>query len=212
MTALWGIGAYEDADRNRVPWRISHDEINRDIGVATRVLGELGLAGKGVLWCSMLSQAGQFWPYVCGTVMVGARLSCADASHGEAARVEMFLRLLDYEAVLGVTDDILDGLDEMQRPYGEIFAGVRIVGAGPGPYERLRAAGCTPTRFALCGPAVAIGRDPDGPALVVPDEWNVTADGSHLLLTSLQPRAQEFVCTPVGLRGKIAGGGITWST
>src|SRR5262245_4112291 len=84
MTALWAVGSYADGDGRRASWEISHDEINRDIGSATRVLSDLDLAGKGVLWCSMLAEAGQFWPYICGTVMAGARLSCADATSGEA--------------------------------------------------------------------------------------------------------------------------------
>src|SRR5262249_23256749 len=108
MTAdlLWAVGSYIDGRGRRVPWRISHDEINRDIGVATSILGDFNCGGDGVLWCSMLSQAGQFWPYVCGTVLAGARLSCADATRGEAARVAMFLRLMPYTAVFGVTDAI----------------------------------------------------------------------------------------------------------
>jgi len=56
-----------------------------------------------VLWCSMLANAGQFWPYICGTVLAGGRLSCSDATKGEAVRVAMFLRLMPYDAVFGVT-------------------------------------------------------------------------------------------------------------
>ena len=108
--ALWSVGSYEDEHGRRVPWRISHEEIGRDIGVAVDVLTDLGLAGKRLLWCSMLSQAGQFWPYLCGTVMAGSRLSCADSTYGEAMRVSMFLRLMDYDAVFGVTEALLDGI------------------------------------------------------------------------------------------------------
>jgi hypothetical protein len=207
---LWGIGSYVDAAGTRAPWRISHDEIDRDIGVATKVLTELGVAGKGVLWCSMLSQAGQFWPYVCGTFLAGGRLSCADATHGEAVRVAMFLRLMAYDTVFGVTDAILDGLDELERPYSDVFGGVRIVGALPGAYERLQHAGVEPTRFLLCGPAVAIGRTPAGPAFVANDEWELGADGDRICVSARRPRAQEFVRTPVGVRGEITDGGVTW--
>ncbi len=178
--ALWGVGSYIDATGRRVPWRISHDEIGRDIGAATKVLSELSVSGKGVLWCSMLSQAGQFWPYVCGTFLAGARLSCADATTGEAVRVAMFLRLMEYDAVLGVNGAILDGFDEMGRRYDDVFASVRLVGAVPGAYERLVATGIAPTRFVLCGPAVAIGRVPGGPAFVASDEWELAADGDRI--------------------------------
>ena len=158
----------------------------------------------------MLANAGQFWPYVCGTVLAGARLSCADATRGEATRVAMFLRLMPYDAVFGVTAAILDGLDEMARPYAEVFGGVRLLGAHPGAYERLQAAGLEPVRFVLCGPALAIGRAPGGPALAAAEEWELSADGDRVCVTALRPRAQEFVRTPVGARGKIVEMGVTW--
>ena len=210
MSALWGIGSYVDAEGARVPWEIGSEEINRDIGIATNVLGELGLAGNGVLWCSMLSQSGQFWPYICGTVMAGARLSCADATAGEATRVAMFLRLMPYGAVFGITEAILDGLDEMGRPHAEVFANVRVVGAGPGAYERLAAAGLTPTRFVACGPALAFGREPGGPAFVAEAEWALDADDDQICVTARQPRAQTFARTPVGVRGALVDGGVSW--
>jgi hypothetical protein len=205
---LWAVGTYEDEHGRRAPWRISHAEVGRDIGLATALLTELGVSGQRVLWCSMLSQAGQFWPYVCGTVMAGARLSCADATYGEAMRVSMFLRLMEYDAVFGVTDDLLDGLDALDRPPGEVFAGVRLLGAHPGAYERLVALGLAPVRFALCGPAVAIGREPGGPAGVLPEEWELSAAGEHVAITSRAPRAQPFIRTPIALRGTIIDGGI----
>jgi hypothetical protein len=206
--ALWGVGSYLDEHGRRAPWRISHEEIGRDIGVAVDVLTGLDLAGKRVLWCSMLSEAGQFWPYVCGTVMAGSRLSCADSTHGEALRVSMFLRLMDYDAVFGVTGDLLDGLDASGHPWAEVFDGVRLLGAYPGAYERLAAAGLAPVHFALCGPAIAIGREPDGPAFVAGAEWEIAADDDHLAITSLNSRAQPFIRTPIAVRGTIVRGGI----
>jgi len=206
--ALWGVGSYADDRGRRTPWRISHDEIGRDIGVAVEVLTGLDLAGKRVLWCSMLSEAGQFWPYVCGTVIAGGRLSCADATYGEAMRVSMFLRLMDYDAVFGITEALLDGLEASGHPWGEVFAGVRMLGAYPGAYERLVADGLAPVHFVLCGPAIAIGREPDGPAFVAGAEWELAADDDGVIITSLQPRAQPFIRTPIAVRGTIVRGGI----
>ncbi len=207
---LWGIGSYVDASGRRVPWRITHEEMGRDIDAATKALTELDVAGKRVLWCSMLSQAGQFWPYICGSYLAGARLSCADATAGEAARVGMFLRLMEYDALFGVTDAILDGFDEMGRRYDEVFADVRTVGALPGAYERLTDAGVAPTRFVLCGPAVAIGRAPDLPALVTSEEWELAAENGRVCVSARRTRGQEFVRTPTGVCGEIVDGGVTW--
>jgi hypothetical protein len=205
---LWAIGCYVDEQGRRAPWRISHDEINRDIASATAVLGELGVAGAHVLWCSMLAEAGQAWPYVCGTVLAGAQLSCTDATDAEATRVAMFLRQMPFRAVFGVTDAILDGLDALGRPWAEVFAGVEVLAAHPGAYERLEGAGLTPTRFALCGPAVAIGRTPGSPAFVVADEWELTPAGDTMCVTARRPRAQSFSRTPTGVRGQIVDGGV----
>lgn len=205
---MWGIGSYDDERGRRVPWRISHDEIGREIGVAVDVLTGLELEGKRVLWCSMLSEAGQFWPYVCGTVMAGGRLSCADSTYGEAMRVSMFLRLMDYDAVFGVTEALLDGLEASDRQPADVFAGVRLLGAHPGAYARLVGVGLAPVHFALCGPALAIGREPDGPAFVAGAEWELVADGDHIAITSLQSRAQPFIRTPIAVRGTILRGGV----
>lgn len=205
---LWAVGTYEDDRGRATPWEISHDEINRDIGVATAVLTDLGVAGRRVLWCSMLSQAGQHWPYVCGTVLAGAKLSCADSTFGEALRVSMFLRLMDYDAVFGVTPALLDGLEASGRAPADVFAGVGILGAYPGAYERLDAAGLTAWRVARCGPAIAIGREPGGPAFVPAAEWELVDLDDRVGITALQPRATPFIRTPIAVRGTIVGGGI----
>ena len=206
--ALWGVGSYADERGGRAPWRISHDEIGRDIGVAVDVLTGLDLAGKRMLWCSMLSEAGQFWPYLCGTVIAGSRLSCADSTYGEAMRVSMFLRLMEYDAVFGVTEALLDGLEASDRQPADVFAGVRLLGAHPGAYERLASVGLAPVRFARCGPALAIGREPDGPAFVASSEWELVAVGENIAITSLRARAQPFIRTPIAVRGTIVSGGV----
>ena len=210
MTALWAVGSYLDASGARASWEISYDEINRDIGVATKVLGDLGIGGAGVLWCSMLSDAGQCWPYVCGTVLAGGRLSCADATEGEAVRVAMFLRRMSYDAVFGITSAIIDGLEARGDEPAEVFGQSRLVAAWPGAYERLRAAGLSPFRYALCGPAVAIAREPGGPALVAADEWDLEQLDATIVVTALRPRAQQFVRTPVAVGGRVVEGGLTW--
>ncbi len=205
---LWGIGCYEDARGVRRPWRISHAEIGSDIDAATAVITDLGLAGSRVLWCSMLSQAGQFWPYVCGTVMAGARLSCADATAGDAARVAMFLRLMDYQAVFGVTRALLDGLAGLCRDPADVFAGVRLVGAHPDAYRTLTRAGLEPVPVALCGPVLVVGREPGGPAYAVGADWELSAQDDHICVTSRGDRAQPFACTPTAVRGTIVDGGV----
>ncbi|HEX5097450.1 MAG TPA: hypothetical protein VFX21_15585 [Acidimicrobiia bacterium] len=208
MTALWGVGACDDGV-TRVPWEISHDEIQREMGAAPAALAALGVGpGERVLFCSMLSEAGQFWPLIVGAMLAGAQLSCADANEGEAVRVAMFTRLMAYRAVLGVTPALLDGLDALDQSYADTFASVAVVGARPGAYERLERSGCTPHRFVLCGPAVAIGREPGGPAYVNDDEWELGLDGDHIVVTAKRPRATTFDRAPTAIRGALVDGGV----
>jgi hypothetical protein len=205
---LWGIGCYE-GPRGRVAWEISHEEMQRDMGAAARTLATLGIdSGRRVLFCSLLAEAGQLWPYVVGAMLNGAQLSCADATHGDAARVAMFTRLLDYHAVLGVDEAVLDGLDELERPYGEVFDGVAVLGARPGAYERLVAVGLAPHRFVLCGPAVAVGGEPGAPARVPEELWELGDEGDRITITARISRAHAFWATPTAVRGALVDGGV----
>jgi hypothetical protein len=212
MNDLWGIGCY-DAPSGRVAWSIGNDEIRRDMGHATARLGELGVgAGDRVLFCSMLSEAGQFWPWIVGTMLAGSQLSCADATAAEALRVSVLLRDLAFRAVVGINEAILDGCDERGLSYDALFAPVEMLAARPGAYERLERAGLAPTRFALCGPAVAIAGAPGDPALVDATEWRLDEYDARVRVTNLQPRATAFDRTPVSTAAHVVndGKGITW--
>lgn len=204
----WGVGCYDDGTR-RVPWEISHEETQRAMGAAKAELEQRGIGvGSRVLFCSMLSEAGHFWPWMVGAMLAGAQLSCADANAGEAPRVAMFTRLLDYDAVLGVTPALLDGLDELGASYTDVLGRVRIVGARPGAHERLVGAGLAPYHFVLAGPAVAFAREPGGPAYADAAEWRFDVDGGVVCVTSLRPRATTFERTRTAVRGEIVDGGI----
>jgi hypothetical protein len=205
---LWGVGSYEAPD-GRVAWEISHAEIQRDIGNATRTLDALGLGrGTRVLLCSMLSEAGQFWPLTVGAMLAGSQLSCADASESDASRVAMFMRFVDYHAVLGITGAILDGLDALGREYGDVFGGVAVLGARPDAHARLADAGLRPHHFVLCGPALAIGTEPEGPAVADDREWELDSDDDQVAVTNRQPRATAFTRTVTAVRGEMREGGL----
>jgi hypothetical protein len=213
IATLWGIGQWEDADGVRQPWEISTAEIERDAAAAAHALETIGTGpGDQLLWCSMLSEAGQFWPWILGTIMRGAQVSCADATAGEANRVAMFCRLMRYHAVLGLNAAILDGLDDLGIPYRDLLAGVAVVGARPDAYDRLVAAGLTPHHFVLAGPAVALGAEPGGAAGLDTREWEADDDRGHVVVTSLQPRAHAFCRARTSVLGRVAENGIVPST
>jgi hypothetical protein len=210
VATLWGIGRYDGPD-GPVSFELGHDEVQRDLGSAMRRLGRLGLGdGKRVLFCSMLSEAGQFWPWILGAMLNGSQLSCADASEGEARRVATYCRLLDYDAVLGLTGALLDGIDQLGLTYEEVFGRVGLVGARPEAAARLRADGAVqPTAMALVGPAIALADGPGEAATVDTDEWEIgVEEGSgRLWVTALRPRATPFVQAPSAIRGRISAQG-----
>jgi hypothetical protein len=151
----------------------------------------------------VLSEAAHFWPLLIGTMLAGGQFSLADATAPDALRVAMFLRRLPYTAVMGVNEAVLDGLDELGRDYGTVFGEVATIGARPGAYERLAAAGLSPQWFVLCGPAVAIAPAPGAPAQVDATEWSLDEADGRILVTSRQPRATEFARTPTSVRGRL---------
>lgn len=193
---LWGVGRYDGPD-GPVAWPIGHEEVRRDLASAMRRLEGLGVGrGSRVLFCSLLSEAGQFWPWILATMLRGAQLSCADATEGEARRVATFCDALHYDAVIGITGAVLDGLEALGRDPAEVVAGGTLVLARPGAAERL--AGSRP--FVLCGPAVAVDGETD------PDEWLLEADAEgRVLVTSRRPRATAFVRTPTAATGRMLG-------
>jgi hypothetical protein len=200
---LWGVGTWIDGDGARQPLEVSHGDIQRDTASASRTLTELGVtAGMRVLWCSMLSEAVQIWPFVLATMIAGAQLSCAEASEGEAARVAMFTRLIGYDAVIGVTAAILDGLEGLGHDLGDVFAGVAVLGAWPDAYGRLHAADMKPRHFALVGPAVALAREPGASALVDGDEWTINLVDGHVAVTANRERATPFAHTVTAVRAR----------
>ena len=207
--ALWGVGRYDGPD-GPVTWEISHDEVHRDLGAAPPTLARLGVrAGGRVLHCSLLSEAGHFFPLVIGTMFTGAQVSQADATRADATRVAMFLRLLDYDAVLGVNAAILDGLDELGLAYVETFARARVVCARANALARLAAAGVAANPFVLCGPAVAVASAPGAPAFVHDTgEWELGSHAGRITVTNLRPRATELRAAPTAVRGSVVDGGI----
>jgi hypothetical protein len=187
--------------------------VQRDITAATSVLREIGLGpGTRVLVCSLLSEAGQFWPLTVGAMLTGAQLSCADANAGDASRVAMFVRLLDFDAVLGVTGAVLDGLERLGHAPADVFGGVGIVGARPDAYGRLVDAGLAPHHFVLCGPATGVALEPGSPARVDRDEWDLDTDDGRVVVTNLRPRATRFVRTETAVHGSAGDAGVIPTT
>ncbi len=202
---LWGVGQFR-VGAGSVTWELSQAEIMRDAQSATGVLSAIGLAPGGrVLVTSLLSEAPHVWPLTLGVLMNGAQLSSADATPFDAYRTAMFLRTLRYDMALGVSDAVVDGLEQMGVDLATAFADVAVIVARGVAYDRLESAGLRPTRMLLLGPATAIARAPGGPAEVDPELWALDTVDGQVVVTSLTERRQAFARQPTGVAGTVDG-------
>ena len=132
-----------------------------------------------------------------------AQFSLADASRFDAFRTAMFLRAMHYDVVLGINTDVLDGLDDLDHAYGDIFDDVPVLAARAGAYERLRDAGLSPRWWLHVGPTIAVECDQLQGAHVDGDEWELTADGGELLITARKARAATIDRLRTGVLAEI---------
>jgi hypothetical protein len=201
--ALWGVGTYR-AGSDLVPYALSYEDVQRDIRGAVAALRSLGVErGSPVLIVSMLSEAAQYWPVVCATIALGARLSCADASRFDAFRVAMFLRGTRYRAVVGINEDVLDGLADLDVDPIQLFQDAGLVGARASAYKRIRDAGVhTARRWLHAGPALAVECSA-GAVHADGGEWRLTERDGDILITSTAERATVVRDLPTSIRGRI---------
>ncbi len=202
---LWGVGQFR-VGAESVGWELSQAEIMRDAQSATAVLADIGLRpGARVLVTSLLSEASHVWPLTLGVLMSGAQLSSADATPFDGYRTAMFLRTLRYDMALGVSDAVIDGLEQLGLDIGAAFADVAVIVARGQAYDRLEDAGLRPSRIILLGPATAIARAPGAPAEVDPELWGLDTVDGEIVVTSLTERRQPFVRQPTGVAGAVDG-------
>ncbi len=200
---IWGVGQFTVGDE-RVNWELSTDETVRDGVSAAAHLRALGVApSDGVLFTSMLSEAPHFYPLFMGSIIVGSQLSLADATPYDAYRTAMFLRTVEYRAVIGCNTDVLDGLEDMGLELRDCFANVPVICARPAAAARLADAGLVAHRFLLLGPALAIEASPGEGLRVDPEVWEVGVQDGELVVTSLTPRRQSFVRQQTGVHGSV---------
>ena len=164
--APWGIAQYDDGER-RVAWtglaRGDRAGDGRRDPDARRA--RASAPGRGSSGAASLSEAAHFWPLLIGTMLSGGQFSLADAT---ASRRVARRDVPPAPPVPGRDGRERGGARRARRarprlPH-DVFGDVAVIGARPGAYERLAAAGLAPHWFVLCGPAVAIATEPGGPA------------------------------------------------
>jgi hypothetical protein len=203
-TPLWGVGSFRVGD-DVVTFPVSKEDNGRDIGGAAKALRSMGVDSHSrVLVVSMLSNAAQYWPVQIGLLMSQAQFSIADASRYDAFRTNMFLRAMHYDVVLGINEDVLDGLDDLPLSYADVFADVPIVAAGAGAHARLRAAGLDPWWWLHLGPVTAVECGTREGAHIDGSEWTVdVADDGELLVSARNERAATVERQRTGVYGSM---------
>jgi hypothetical protein len=205
-TTLWGVGTYCVGDEV-VTFPVGEDDLHRDIATAQKNLAALGLEpGMRALVTSMLAEAAQYWPVQIGLLMGGTQMSCADASRADAFRTNMFLHGPRYDAAVGISGDVLNGLDDLGVSLGELFSRVPVIAARAEAAPRLRDAGLQPRLWLHVGPTIAVECDARVGAHIDEDEWDVDSDGGEIRITAHKARAAPIDHQPTGLPAEIVTG------
>lgn len=200
----WGVGRVV-GPAGVTPWPVSqHDIDDEAAGLAPR-LAALGLGDGGlVLLVSLLSQAIHVVPLEQAAGLVGARYSSADATPFDAFRTVSLVRQLRPSVVVGIDRRVCDGIEELGRGVGEVFAAVGAVVAADGDAaQRLGAAGIDPGRWARLGPTSMFAVPGDDEYRYDPSRWQVEDDDGALVLTNVAERLTSCDRRPTGWRGQV---------
>ncbi len=200
MSGLWGWGR-SPGDGSLVPF--SFEDIRRDTAAARAALRSLGHASDAVvLIVSTVSEFCFSWPFNQAAHELGYVTSTADATRFDAARTEMFCRLIKPHIVLGINDEVLDGLEEQGRDPGQVFSGVPCVIARGGAVPRLKKLGVGVKEWVALGPALAV-ECRHGRLHFDATQWHLDERGGELMVSSVG-RALRAVEVPTGVRGRLS--------
>jgi hypothetical protein len=186
--SMWGYGRY--GDDQLLP--LSFDDVVHDSAAGAAAVLALGLPDRSVIvMTSTVADIGYFHPLQTAAKDMGLLVCNADASAMDVDRVEMFTRLLDVAAVIGVNEAMVDGILERGYDPRSFFASVPMVMARGRATDRLAANGVDAWRFELLGPVPVVSCRSrnlhfDG------RQWNIEADNGILHVSSRVRRALPF--------------------
>jgi hypothetical protein len=200
---VWGVGRVVTA-AGVTPWPVSQHDIDDEAAALAPRLAALGLGDGGlILIVSLLSQAIHVVPLEQAAGLVGARYSSADATPFDAFRTVSLVRQLRPSVVLGIDSRVCDGIEELGRDLGDVFAGVGAVVADPDAAQRLGSAGIDAGQWVRLGPtSVIAGPDDDGFAYD-PDCWQIDEDDGELILTNAATRLTPCDRLATGYQGQV---------
>jgi hypothetical protein len=197
------VGSYRHGgSREFLP--VSDAELLRCQHMIERTLQTFEFAhGRFVLLISFLDDGAYAIPFERAIMNLGLLATNADNSPYEALRIESICRRFDVAAVVGVTAEVLDGLEQAGHSLDAIFAG-RVVWAFAGAHERLAGvSGITLRRMIVAGPAFGMECRAGAGVHFDSSEWSLDTRQGKITLTSRLLRALDFDSYETGLRGTL---------
>ncbi len=206
---VWGVGRIVTT-AGVTPWPVSQDDIDDEAASLAPRLADAGLTDGGlVLLVSLLSQAIHVVPLEQAAGLLGARYSSADATPFDAFRTVSLVRQLRPSVVVGVDRRVCDGIDDLGRDLGDVFASVStVVAADADAARRLAAAGISPGRWARLGPTSAFAQPGHDHYRYDASRWRVDETDGELLLTNVAERLTPCDRLRTGARGAILAAGV----
>jgi len=199
---VWGYGRY--GDDQLLP--LSFDDMQHDTSAAAAAVLSLGLPNRSVVvLASTVSDVGYFHPLQSAAKDMGLLVCNADASTMDVDRVEMFIRLLDVVAVIGVNDALVDGIVERGHDPKDFFSSVPMVIASGRAKERMAATGVDALQFECIGPVLALSCR-HGNLHFDGRQWDMVGDNGTLLVSSRARRALPFSRFDTRIGGTVSNG------
>ncbi len=187
-----------------LPYPLSRRDIERDSAWALSVYDRLGLdAGSTIHLIGDGAEEVSWWPFE--NAAMARRIPWIQAESGvfDVSRTDMVLRRFKLQAVLGLSEPVLDALLALGRDPQQFFGSLRAVVATPPAANKLRALGVAAWTLVQIGPVFAFESPAGDGARYDESEWRVESIDGELALSSVHARAAPFARLRTGVRGRI---------
>ncbi len=201
--APWLVGVAHFAC-GTLPYPLSRRDVERDTAWALKLYDQLGLQpAQTIHLIGDGYEEVSWWPFENAAMQRRIPWIQAEASSFDANRTDMILRRFKLQAVIGLSEAVLDTLESLGRDPQQFFGPLRAVVATPGAAERLQNSGLKVWRLHKIGPVFAFEPPQGGGARYDESEWRIDSVDGELALTSVHARACPFARIKTGLRGRV---------
>lgn len=200
---LLGIGCVRTAN-GPLPYHFSFRDAEVDNHWMAQCLREIGIGSGDLIHITHLyAEVAQFWSIYHGARLLGAVYANGMPTPFDAYRLEMYTRRFKLAAVIGITPQTLEGMEQGGHDLATVFGRAQRLIALPEAAARLRSLGLETGNLVRMGPFVAIEAVAGEGARFNNREWRVEAIGGELHVTSAAPRAGQFERLATGVKGHV---------